>query len=175
MGAHTHTPTHTPCHHTIWTHLCRVAVYCGIIKASLNHEQPLIKAGNGGRDCDVCMIGIVRMCGWGGGGHKIYTAFTAERVVKCNYGGGEEGPTHCRAATQRADWQEGEETSDQGLFIPAAASLVLPSSASVQLRLIRQPNELELQCKQLDTTAFTTMRRGRPAGQTQTDGRKHGR
>lgn len=67
MGAHTHTPTHTPCHHTIWTHLCRVAVYCGIIKASLNHEQPLIKAGNGGRDCDVCMIGIVRMCGWGGG------------------------------------------------------------------------------------------------------------
>ena len=49
-----------------------------------------------------------------GGRHKIYVAFTVEQVVKCNYRG---GLTHRRATAQQADWQEGTETSDQGLFI----------------------------------------------------------
>lgn len=61
----------------------------------------------------------------------------------------EGGLTRRRAETQRADRQEGEETSDQGLFFPAASPFVLSLSASVQLRLINQPNKLELQCKQL--------------------------
>lgn len=130
------------------------------------------------KDCGhLCKCVCVCICGAGWGGGQDLRSITAERVVKCNDGGGEEGGlTHRRAAAQRADWQEGEETSDQGLFIPTASSLVLSSSQSAQLRLLNQPNKLELQCKQLfpsDRTAFTTMSRGRPAKQGQTDGRKH--
>lgn len=67
-----------------------------------------------------------------GGCHKIYVAFTVEQVVKCNYRGWWVGgwgwSTHRRAAAQRADWQEGKETSDQGLFIHTVSSFVPASS-----------------------------------------------
>lgn len=55
----------------------------------------------------------------GGGRHKIYVAFTVEQVIKCNYRG-----------AQQADYQEGKETSDQGLFIHTVSPFVSSSFLS---------------------------------------------
>lgn len=86
-----------------------------------------------------------------GGRHKIYVAFTVERVVKCNYRG---GLTHRRATAQQADWQEGTETSDQGLFIHTVSSFVPSSfflypSVSHQLQTHKSErcNKSKLQCQ----------------------------
>lgn len=59
------------------------------------------------------MIRGVCVGGCNRGRRKIYVAFTVEQVIKCNYRG-----------AQQADYQEGKETSDQGLFIHAVAPLV---------------------------------------------------
>lgn len=65
--------------------------------------------------------GVIEGC------QKIYVAFTVKQVVKCNY----RGWTQCRATTRQADWQEGKETSDQGLFIQSIQSPPLYALPSV--------------------------------------------
>lgn len=101
----------------------------------------------------MCVLGGC-VGGWGdviGGHHKIYAAFTVEQVVKCNYKG---ESTHRRAAAQQADWQEGKETSDQGLFIctvspfvssPFILCLSLSSSTPInQLQQVQKPLSKQL-------------------------------
>ena len=96
-----------------------VTFYCAIIKAPLNQKWLPIKGGNCGqglwclhdKGCVSVGVGVLGVVIWGN--HKIYVAFTVEKVIKRNY---KRGSTHHRATAQQADWQEDKKTSDQGLF-----------------------------------------------------------